>query len=436
MKQILLIGALLAFTASANAQKLMQQKMSTSPNSERMSNIAGFDRKDRFLSEPYIPVAASKQTSYRLKLDSIVYSTYDDSVYTINERQAFEYDANGNCIVLDVNGEYREEYSFVDGKISEINVTESNFEGINRYKYVYAYTSGGLVDSVTFFGFDNSLNLYVEGFHSLYEYNNLNQLVSLSTTVFNGSTEYVSSKYTYEYNADGLLTRKSRFAWSHSQSEITYGEMIQYVYENNLLTAEIYYDVLDDGTLGKPYNGYIFTHNTDSTFNDMIYVDYDDSLTLMESKRDFNYSTALTASEVLIPQVFLNNQWEGKFFKHGVPLLSHNYSNRNGYNVDPEWYLSEEIAYYYSGFTSDVSNLGSATALTVYPNPVTDKLYLSSGVSGNVTCHLINLMGRTVLTAQLLPGGAIDMGTVKSGCYLLQVDDSKSVRRTIKVVKK
>jgi hypothetical protein len=338
--------------------------------------------------------------------------------------------------VFDVNGEYREEYSFVDGEITEINVTESNIDGINRYKYVYAYTSGGLVESVTFFGFDNSLNLYVEGFHRLCEYNNLNQLVSLSNSVFNGSTEYVSSKYTYEYNADGQLARKSRFSWHHSQSEITYGEMIQYVYENRLLTAEIYYDVLDDGTLGKPYDGYIFTHNPDSTFNDMIFEDYNDSLTLMESKRDFTYSSSLTLDDVLIPHAIFDNLWEGKFFKHGVPLLSHNYSNRNGYNVDAEWYLSGEIAYYYSGFTSGVSDVVSATALTVYPNPVADKLYLNSGVSGNVTCRLINLMGRTVLTAKLWQDGAIDMGTVKSGCYLLQVEDSKGVRKTIKVVKK
>lgn len=436
MKHILLIGALIVLTISANAQKSVQQKMSANSNPERKSLIAGLVGKNRLQSEPYMPVATSKLDGYRQKLDSIVYSSSNDSVYTIFERDVFEYDADGNCIVFEVNGEYREEYSFVDGKITEIKVTESNIDGINSYKYVYSYTSGGLVDSVTFFGFDDSLNLYVEGFHSFYEYNNLNQLVSLSTTNNNGLTEYVSTKYTYEYNSDGQLTCKSRFSWSNPQSEIQYGEMIQYVYENSLLTAEIYYDVLDDGTLGKPYYGYLFTHNLDSTFNNMIVEDYNDSLTLMESKRDFTYSPTLSPDEVLIPYVILNNQWEGMFFKHGVLSLSHYYSNRNGYNVDPEWQLSEEIAYYYSDFTSGVSELSSTTALTVYPNPVTDKLYLSTGVSGNVTCRLIDLMGRTVITSQLYPGGAIDMGAMKSGCYLLQVEDKNGVGRTVKVVKK
>jgi hypothetical protein len=73
--------------------------------------------------------------------------------------------------------------------------------------------------------------------------------------------------------------------------------------------------------------------------------------------------------------------------------------------------------------------------VSVYPNPVIDKLQLT-GMPENGTAHIINLLGVEVLAVQLKTGTEeVDVSKLKSGTYLLQVYDVNGnceVKRLVK----
>lgn len=71
---------------------------------------------------------------------------------------------------------------------------------------------------------------------------------------------------------------------------------------------------------------------------------------------------------------------------------------------------------------------------TVYPNPTQGQCFVTANTeSENVTCQVIDLMGRTVLQTALTPGvNTLDLHSLTPGCYLLRItDDSKIITKKL-----
>lgn len=71
---------------------------------------------------------------------------------------------------------------------------------------------------------------------------------------------------------------------------------------------------------------------------------------------------------------------------------------------------------------------------TVYPNPTQGQCFVTANTeSENVTCQVIDLMGRTVLQTAFTPGvNTLDLHSLTPGCYLLRItDDSKIITKKL-----
>jgi len=76
--------------------------------------------------------------------------------------------------------------------------------------------------------------------------------------------------------------------------------------------------------------------------------------------------------------------------------------------------------------------------LLVYPNPTQDKVTISltSRLTGSEQLTLFNILGQQVYNAPLLlPAQTIDMSTLASGVYVLQVTNNTGEKKTVKVTK-
>ena len=79
----------------------------------------------------------------------------------------------------------------------------------------------------------------------------------------------------------------------------------------------------------------------------------------------------------------------------------------------------------------------SISAITTYPNPIQDKLWVELNGQEAVSYRMIDVAGRTVLSGKLDVGTArnfIDTGTLQSGLYLVQFNGEKSTA-VLKVLK-
>ena len=101
-------------------------------------------------------------------------------------------------------------------------------------------------------------------------------------------------------------------------------------------------------------------------------------------------------------------------------------------SVDPITGVISKLA---DGFTVHIGdgNLGTieieTPVLTVYPNPVSDVLFLQLDIEvlDNVTYSLTDLNGRTIIREQLNGSTAqIDVSTLASGTYIVKVQDQKN----------
>ena len=79
--------------------------------------------------------------------------------------------------------------------------------------------------------------------------------------------------------------------------------------------------------------------------------------------------------------------------------------------------------------------LGSNNDITVYPNPATDKLYISSANKAIHKIQLIDLTGKVVYSCNFITqNGSIDLSGARSGLYVVLVNTKNNIYTT-KVIK-
>lgn len=70
--------------------------------------------------------------------------------------------------------------------------------------------------------------------------------------------------------------------------------------------------------------------------------------------------------------------------------------------------------------TTGVHNPSAVDEVFLYPNPVTDKLHIKANIKAK-SIHLSNLMGQKIYTIEDNPSDFIDMSSLPSGKYILQI---------------
>ncbi|ESU24383.1 hypothetical protein FEDK69T_08300 [Flavobacterium enshiense DK69] len=100
----------------------------------------------------------------------------------------------------------------------------------------------------------------------------------------------------------------------------------------------------------------------------------------------------------------------------------------NGVPTSCETFTYGQVEDYTVNITSTVKEtvaINTLTAVKLYPNPATDLLNATE-VSENATYKVYNLMGQTVANGKF-NNGSIDVSTIGSGNYLLEISDNGNV---------
>lgn len=74
-------------------------------------------------------------------------------------------------------------------------------------------------------------------------------------------------------------------------------------------------------------------------------------------------------------------------------------------------------------FVYDVQNLVNAE-VNVFPNPVTDKLFVSNAQPGN-TIIIYNILGKAIMSLKISENEPIDLHRLSSGFYIMKLTDDE-----------
>jgi hypothetical protein len=109
-------------------------------------------------------------------------------------------------------------------------------------------------------------------------------------------------------------------------------------------------------------------------------------------------------------------------------------SQSGDYNVVATDENSCEVEAVINDVLAAVTNT-SLQSVQIYPNPVQDKLYVSTMLNGSAKVSIYNLLGETVLDLPLPESKLIEVSSLESGLYYLQITQDEKIFRT-KFVKK
>lgn len=82
-----------------------------------------------------------------------------------------------------------------------------------------------------------------------------------------------------------------------------------------------------------------------------------------------------------------------------------------------------------------IAEEGILHGATAWPNPASDRLFVNTGITGNVLATLTDLLGRTARTAVITGNSSIDLTGLNTGLYHLTLTQASSVKRMAVMVK-
>jgi len=400
-----------------------------------------------------------KKDIYEIKqaLDSI--DIVDDGL--VYEKYKNTYNTKGQCVLIEVyvlneSNEmvnYRKQiYSYwPNGKTKEFQVRTWRVDinnWMNMLKVEYTFELDLMTESQVF-SWDIELNEWDISSKDVYEYNEENRLILITTKTEDSGSWANHQKETYSYNDDNDLYLLIGSKWleqtwvpsdksehyfddNGNQNLIIYSDWIEETeeWQNHQKNTYTYNDdnqrilaistVFDTEDL-QWHNLYKDEYTKDDYDNRLMEIDYiwenESWLQISKVERDFDY--AYPANLILFPQAY------GKSFSH---LLTQENSFHWNDNI---WYPWTNRIYYYS--PREVNDIEEylESHIMIYPNPNNGAFKLEIGsIDLPTTVSIIDLNGR-VLRQEILKSSAIkttrdfDLSDDAKGLYLIQISNAK-----------
>jgi len=274
-----------------------------------------------------------------------------------------------------------------DGVVSKISQTYSGGSFVNNKKYSYSYENAK-VDTLLTQKWDSPTSFWQNEERTIYTYTG--SLVTgedvIRYNIGNGNwNNYIFTKYTYTYNADGNILTSVKQLWNASAGELKDVEKNFHSYTNGNLT-ELINEECSIST-GICTNNFRYTQTFDSN-NNITEKIFDDWITA-------------------------TNSWKG--------------------TLKWVYFLSDVHA-----FSLHV-DFQKTTNSTIYPNPIKDVLHLSfsSPIKENTSIEVYDLNSKLVLKKQLQKNSSvinIPFQKQAKGIYFVRIYENSKVE-TFKVIK-
>lgn len=117
---------------------------------------------------------------------------------------------------------------------------------------------------------------------------------------------------------------------------------------------------------------------------------------------------------------------------NGISLVGETFNRTNTVNNIT---INESILYQIAGETLTDDDFDIDTNISIYPNPVSETLYIKSNDFSNLDYSLYDILGNRIVSKY--QGSSINVQTLQAGLYVLSIYDKSQQRRlTFKFIKK
>lgn len=411
------------------------------------------------------------------KLDNVIVEEWNGSSYSNSEKHDFTYDANGNVstgmisfwdlgvwakykntiytrdtkgnatVVTDLGwsdalnkfvNDTKDDYTFdsKDNIITQINSEWDmlNNKWSNHVKFDNTFNGSNQFITQIISDWDMAGSKWVNFYKTEFTYdtkgNILTQIDSKWNTTSLKFDNYLKTENTYDANYYNTKVTTSLWNASKSVWENLNKRDRTYDSKGNQLT-----DYLSDwnAVTNKFENNYRITKTYDAKNNKVseinVYWDEDISEWVNEFKMDNTFDVNIAYDQLFLPydKVTIKSDYKTK------PLQTIEYYWDEFDNL---WSKDLKSTYNYSNIGSGSTiNLANSSGIEVFPNPAIDKVFIIvQNYSGNVSVKIYDISGKLVQSAEMGNSGYLEIDSLKSGIYLIEIGNEQALLGNRKLI--
>lgn len=284
----------------------------------------------------------------------------------------------------------------IQGELWNIENSEWNTEG----QVFYTITADGYIDTVVNQQWDSATQGWVNSSNTIWAYNSNDQILLTSSQIWTGSAWQNVTKTSYTYNGQSQLASSLQQGWSVATN--AWVDNVQTSYTNDSVgnatqsVSQYYNPVLGTWVLSQRHTN---TYNTDNTISHNL-VEANNSGVWVNSSQTNSFYENGKITEA-ITDMWINNVW-------------------SPYN---------RVTYLYNALGIKEQNISK---VSVYPNPATDKIY----VSAPETFKSVAVYGIDGKKHNLeASNNSVDVSSLSAGTYILLAETDKETGK-VKFIKK
>ncbi len=288
-------------------------------------------------------------------------------------------------------------------------------------KYYYSYNSQGNTTRILHKTYNNGH--WEPAQKDTVIYNQAGLITEIITQTYSNGIWLNTHREIRQYDSQNRISEIVYYDWD-GYSAWEYEEREIYTYSGNNLT-EIIAQEYDNGQWENTYKE-SYRYNSNDDLVTLINYQYTNGNWEAQAKLTFDYDTSVTRDELLMPEL---DGMDNHMYQHKI-TLGDVYQLSNGF-----WVHVADINFYYSNRNIVYVNRQLLRQITLYPNPVKDKLIIRS--SGNLKINrikLYNLSGQLIETFDV-NRPYLEMKHLKPGLYQLNIETTEGTAG-FKLIKK
>jgi hypothetical protein len=373
------------------------------------------------------------------KLDSLVYTYFGESdPYVI---ETYQYNDNGDILLMEVKEKIGEKWETFFSEVYIFNesgvltgIVTSLWDDLlqelkTAFKLDFTYNEEGFIFSET----SSSVleNEWFTNWKVEYYYNNIDKVQTAEGYFWTSDTWKPGWLVEYTYNENGAYIADEFFIPdADSEWKLSFMDSFTYDEENKLL-SKVQKNKSETGVL---VNSYKTDFDYDDNNNPVLMLEYewnmDSEKWKVYAKSEMEFSLDYNMDNLILPFDDFNQ----KIFYQNGKLLVLESSDK----VGSSWFGFDQILFFYSDFTIVSINEIEEIDFDIYPNPVTDYLYIKN--PGNeklqdMSFVLFDTNGRIIEQNKFPANGRVNLSGLDNGLYFIEIAENNQRIYSQKVIK-
>jgi len=309
----------------------------------------------------------------------------------------YDWSVSGNDWVKDTKFvlTYNADNTAKEFTVSNWSTTANDW--VNSIKYEYTYTNSKLT-LVLASSWDTDVSQWENAMKYDYEYDAGGKVTKNTYSIWAGTDWMFMMKYEYTYDANNRIATETRSDWNFLTNWV-YVEMYELKYDGNGNNTEYYTYKWENSQWAKQTKE-LTTFDLNYTYADLILPS--------------GYSVFFSPYTLATASGGLNK-----------PLQDIEYDWKTGAT---DWSNKSKTIYYYSagpGTGVVEQKADDASAITIYPNPVTNAFNLNTS-EATVQIYVFDLSGSLLLSKQISGSDPVDVSFLSGGVYMAKIVTDKA----------